>query len=194
MSKLKYMYSENDLAEILDECERQFDKTGIKRYKIDSIRFGNLRNNLASCIQTLNRNGNMKEEIVICKKLAQEGNDFTRADLKNLIMHEVIHSVNSDEIFEICKESEKPIFQNLSHGDRWNEIARQIEEMYPEYDFFTAKSYDDIVYPQFPVKYIYCCPKCGSVERVRKTETNIDSYCFFCGTPIKANFNMKRDI
>ena len=185
MSKAKYKYSDEILKEILSEVTDQFDSLNIKHYVINSIRFGNLRSSNAECVQTVDYAGNVKEEIVICKAFARNESDCTRKDLKDLIMHELIHSVISNDVLTYNKTDGKAIYRNLPHGERWNEIAKEIEKRFPEYSLFSPKSYDDIVYPQFPVKYIYSCPRCGSNENIRATEVEDRSFCFFCGNPIK---------
>lgn len=155
MTKVKYKFDENDLKEILSECEKEFGSLGINRYPVNEIRFRNFSSKAGQCIQEIDATGNVTIEIAICKKIVREDASFTRKDLKRLIMHELIHTVIDESEQVITTASGRTVRSILTHGDRWNDIARVVQARYPEYDFFNDKSYDDIFASDFPVKFIY---------------------------------------
>lgn len=180
----KYRFNENDLREILSECEKEFDTLGIYRYPVNEIRFRSFSTKAGQCIQEVDAYGNVTIEIAICKKVAREDANFDRLDLKRLIMHELIHTVIDETETTINTPYGKQVRGTLSHGSRWNEIARLVQKTYPEYNFFNDKSYDDIFASDLPVKFVYKCEHCGNIEKFRKNIPSMSGRCLKCGRPV----------
>lgn len=185
---MKYKFDEEDLWEILKECEEEFDTLNILRYQVDNIRFRNYSASQAACNFTLRQDKTINVEIAVRHKIVREEANFSRQDLKNLIMHELIHTVIYDDELPLTPPWEVEIIRPLGHGEEWNRIARLVQEKFPEYDFFDDISDEDIFFPDSPVQFIIRCPNCGAVERYRKTYPRPGTECPFCGEIMKAEY------
>jgi len=167
---------QRDLDEALEYCVGKVHFLGYKTIPVQKICFSKSKGYLARYRHrfSLDSDGNIVKEdssIFVNKEVSGENTNFTIQDLRTLVMHEVIHTIITDQKTKVGNQF---VDSGLSHGNKWNEIARRVMKHFPEYDLFYDKNIDEILDFDKPVKFIYICPSCGN-----RTSSRRDSLSFF---------------
>jgi hypothetical protein len=138
------MFEMYNLDECLEECMLELDALRIAYGKIKKISVNpRLSATLGFCKQVKGEKNTFVIEIA--PYLVDENLD--KNVLKEIIIHELLHS---------CPNC-------MDHGERWQRLAKMVNDEYPQYHVHTAihPEEHDRYFPTKKHKYVLACEKCG---------------------------------